>query len=254
MKKRLFLVPVSTLALALVGAGAFLTAHLPAARAQSKNPLVWQRPVVIKRVSKPGRVAARPRPKKETVSLLTLQWNLLERGNGNIKEPADPNVVFRSGDQLKLAVTANQNGYLYIINQPEGQDGVVVFPDPRINYGRNDVKKDEEYIIPSFCPELEDPDDCWWKMVPPAGTENFLVIFSRDKITTLPNEVTTPGESVKQSVVAELTAKSRQQVRQETGQFPIPGRSAVRFSTRVQNTNKDDNEELIATIALKHAG
>src|SRR3712207_9583640 len=40
----------------------------------------------------------------------------------NVQEAVDPKTVFRTGDQIKLVVAANQDGYLYIVNQPQGGD------------------------------------------------------------------------------------------------------------------------------------
>ncbi|HKG23841.1 MAG TPA: DUF4384 domain-containing protein [Blastocatellia bacterium] len=230
-----------------------LMAHpLPAGAAQKNNPLIWAGPVKVKRVSKPYTKPASKLPKVQLVPLLTLQWHLLMRGNGNVRQPVDSNLTFETGDQLKLNVTTNQDGYLYVVNRTAGAPGVVIFPDPRINDGRNDVKKNTDYTLPFYCPSIADPMDCWWEMAPPAGTEELIVVFSRDRITTLPSEIASAGETVDENILNNLKARSRQTVTQETGPLSIPGRAPVPFATRVQNTNRKDNEELITTIRLKH--
>jgi hypothetical protein len=221
-------------------------------QAQKKASLVWAGPVKVYRVTKPYTKPARPLPRDERVPLLTLQWHLLARGNGNVRQPVNSNLVFETGDQLKLNITTNQDGYLYVINQTAGRPGAVIFPDPRINDGRNDVKKNQGYTLPSYCPDLPDPGDCWWTMAPPAGAEELIVIFSRDKITTLPSQIAKAGETVDEKIINDLKARSRQNVKQATGSLQIPGRAAVKYATRVQNTNHRDNEELITTIRLKH--
>lgn len=224
-----------------------------AGAAYKKSSLVWAGPVKVTRVTKPYIKRQGPLPKKpQIIPLLTLQWHLLTRADGNVHQPADSNLVFKTGDQLKLNITTNQNGYLYVVNQTAGQPAVVIFPDPRINNGRNEVKKNTDYILPSYCPSVADPNDCWWEMALPAGTEELIVIFSRDRITTLPSEIAKAGETVDEQIINDLKAKSRQTVIQETGLLSIPGRAPVQFATRVQNTNRKDNEELITTIRLKH--
>ena len=130
---------------------------------------------------------------------------------------------------------------------------MLLFPDLRINNGQNFVAKDKQYIIPSYCQDFEDPEDCWFKMSPPAGTETLVVIFSRDKITTLPNQIAKPYSRIEREKVEQLIAGSEQKVKQVTGQLTIPGRKTVKYGTRVQNTNLQDNEELIATIELRHS-
>jgi len=231
------------------------TAFAPGALAQKQGAPLWYNVVTVKRVEKPNRTPAKGTkpPVRQRAALLTLQWHLLKRASDTKQEEADPNQEFQTGDKLKLALTMNQTGYLYIVNQPEGKDAVLLFPDLRINNGQNYIARDKEYIIPSYCPDFEDPKDCWFKMVPPSGTETLIVIFSRDKITTLPNEISKPYSPVKKSIVEQLISTSEQKVKQVTGELTIPGQKAVRYATRVQNTNLQDNEELIATIELRHS-
>ncbi|MFY9558198.1 MAG: DUF4384 domain-containing protein [Blastocatellia bacterium] len=225
--------------------------------AQKGGAPAWYSVQTVNRVKKPDREKAATGPTgkgpvTQRAALLTVQWHLIERGTGNTQLEADSTKEFQTGDQVKLAITANQSGYLYIINQPKGRDGVVIFPDVRINKGRNYVLKDKEYVVPSFCPSFEDPKDCWFEMKPPAGTETLIVIFSREKITTLPNQVDEAYGVVNRKTVEQLIASSEQKVEQKTGKLTIPGKKSVRYATRVQNTNRKDNEELIATIDLTH--
>ena len=227
----------------------------PGAFAQKQGAPLWYSVATVKRVEKPNRVRTRPIPRTGTqrAALLTLQWHLLKRVDDTTQEEADSTQEFQTGDKLKLAVTVNQTGYLYIVNQPEGKDGVLLFPDLRINKGQNYVVKDKQYVIPSYCQDFEDPKDCWFKMAPPAGTETLIVIFSRDKITTLPNQIARPYAPVRRDLVEQLISSSEQKVKQVTGELTIPGRKAVRYATRAQNVNLQDNEELIATIELRHS-
>jgi len=221
--------------------------------AQKQGAPLWYSVVTVNRVKKADRKPARPAPKVQKAALLTLQWHLLKQVNDGSSEEADSTREFQTGDRLKLGITTNQSGYLYIVNQPQGKDGVMLFPDLRINKGLNYVVKDKEYTVPSYCPDFEDPNDCWFQMTPPAGTETLIVIFSRDKITTLPSQIAKPYAPVKRTVVEQLLANSQQKVEQMTGELKIPGQKAVRYATRVQNTNLKDNEELIATIEVSHA-
>jgi hypothetical protein len=231
-----------------------------AAIAQRDSGLAWYKVVTIPRVKKLNRQTVKPLPKQQRAPLLTFQWHLLKRVDDNITEQADPSTIFDTGDQLKLAITVNQNGYLYIINQPEGKDGVVMFPEPKIRKGQNFVLKNQSYTVPDFCynpnnpAEFKDPRDCWFEMSPPAGSETLLVIFSREKITTLPNIALKPHAVVKRDTIEALIGDSEQRVKEETGELKTPSGKTLRYATRVQNTNEKDNEELIATIKLNHAG
>jgi len=237
-----------------ISIGALSAATMLAGSTQAgggKEPL-WYPVATIDRVQKPNRQPVRHLPPKQRAPLLTLQWHLIERGDGNTKVDADPSATFQNEDQLRLAITTNQPGFLYVISQPPTNDALILFPDPQVNGGQNRVKANEDYIVPAYCPGFEDPKDCWWTMKPPAGTEKLLIIFSREKITTLPNQVIKAGGRVKREVVEELIASSGKKVEQFTGELALPNRAPVRFATRVQNTNPKDNEELIATVELKH--
>ena len=220
--------------------------------AQKQGATLWYPVATVKRVDKPNRQRPQPVSGTQKTALLTLQWHLIKRVSDTKRAEADPSKEFQTGDRLKLSITTNQNGYLYIINQPQNKDGVMLFPDLRINKGQNYVLKDTEYVVPSYCPNL-DKEDCWFQMVPPAGTETMIVIFSRDKITNLPNEISTPNAPVKRDIVEQLIASSQQKVKQSSGALAIPGKKAARYATRVQNTNREDNEEVIATIELTHS-
>ncbi|HSE37828.1 MAG TPA: DUF4384 domain-containing protein [Blastocatellia bacterium] len=252
---------LSMTCLCVAMAGALLAAAFfsPGVEAQKQGAPLWYSVATVKRVQKPNRRRTRPVSKTGTqrTALLTLQWRWLERGDNNVQKEVDPKRVFRNQDQLKLAVTTNQDGYLYVIHRMNNGDGKLVFPDPRSNDGRNEVKKNQEYTVPSYCPSFDDPNDCWWEMAPPTGLENFIVVFSRDQFEKLPLRVTLEnGEYeypiVTRDLIEDLINTSRQEVREATGRLTIPGKPAARFATRLQNTNLQDNEELIARIQLKH--
>lgn len=232
-------------------------APVTSVEAQKEGAAMWSSVVTVKRVKKPDRERIKKVPPTQQSALLALQWHLLQRArDANKAIEVDSRKEFQTEDRLRLAITTNQDGYLYIVSQRPDKDSVLLFPDPRINRGLNRVLKNQEYNVPSYCTELEgleDPTDCWMLVSPPAGTETLIVIFSRDRITTLPNQVAEGGSPVKASIVAGLMKSSEQKVEQWTGTLATPGKKAVRYATRVQNINRQDNEELIATIVFTHA-
>jgi hypothetical protein len=201
---------------------------------------------------KPTTTSTTPRPPVQRKTLLTLQYRLFERGYDNAKEEVIPNKTFGPKDQVQLAVTTNQAGYLYIINQPEGQDGKLLFPDPNVNGGQNFVARNKEYLIPDNCVDKLDPKDCWMGWSPEPDTEKLIVIFSRDEITTLPRSVKNAGDVIERRGIEKIVANSSKQVKPYTGKLAIPGQKAARFPTWVQNTDTRDNEDLVTIIKIKH--
>jgi hypothetical protein len=229
------------------------TAVTRPAIAQKQGASLWYAKASVTRVNKPNRKRTRPvASKPQQANLLTLQWRIVQRGDGNVKIEADPASEFQTGDQLQIAVSPNQDGYLYIFHYMDGQDGQMLFPAQHINDGKNFVKQNKEYFVPSRCSNAPQEDDCWIRMTPPAGAENFILIFSRDEIATLPSEVNESGAiTVKRDIIEELKARSEQTV-EEFKPEPVRGLTSARYGKWVRNTNTKDNEELITSLQLKH--
>jgi hypothetical protein len=233
------------------------------------NPNFWTQPVKFSQPAKPkaGRVrpVSRPRPDSaglEESPLLAVKYQVLKRGDSNYQESVDPGGQFKIGDQLKLALTPNQNGFLYVVHASVGVDGKVVdephviFPDPRINGGLNAVEKDRAYVVPQYCHDFPDPKDCWWEITPPNGKEYFTVIFSRDQISDLPNKLTAEDVARNSGAISaqviEAIKKSSGQVLAKDAGVASSLRTTKNDGVYVRNTSLKDNEELIDTIEIKH--
>jgi Domain of unknown function (DUF4384) len=235
----------------------------------------WDEPVAIKQPAKPKvgrrRTAVRPpaNSKGEELSpLLTLKYNMLERaagGDGRVVDTSQS--TFNVGDQFRLALTPNQRGYLYVIHHSVDNNNNIVdqphviFPSPRINNGKNEVNKDEQYVVPKFCPEFDDPKDCWWEITPPAGRDFFTVIFSRDEITDLPSSLTEADVTANAKDAVALKTLEAFNKERDANKQSLAHTKQIRFKSKrttdedgifIQNTNRKDNEELIDTIELRH--
>lgn len=222
----------------------------------------WDKPQEVKRQSKPRRTY-RPRkrypkrPPAELSPLLTVQYRVLIRRPDGTAGESSLASVFHPGDNLRLGVTANQDGFLYVIHQKEGRDGVIMFPDSRINNGENYVSKNQEFILPPVnC--TTNPDDCWYQVTSDEEKEYFIFVFSRDQITDLPN---TPGstESARQALtqgvlkreVIENYLKSARLQDYKMYSRPAGATSpSSRYAVWVTNTNRADNEEIIIRVPL----
>ncbi|HYP28211.1 MAG TPA: DUF4384 domain-containing protein [Blastocatellia bacterium] len=218
--------------------------------------LTWDRETNVPRVAKKNRKPARPRRAVERAPLLTLEYRVMKQDEELVPREANPQSVFYTGDRLQIRIKANQDGYLYIIQNTEKGDGQIIFPDSRIDGGRNLVKKNEEHVIPARCEKqyIDERGNCWFWMEPPAGSEVFTVIFSRDLITDLSDKLIDPGGKVKRKVIDELLADSAQTLKRTSrpNQSAAKGGGAGQFIIWVTNTNRKDNEELITDITLLH--
>jgi hypothetical protein len=221
---------------------------------------VWTAEKVVVRKTKPNRVVAAKRPATVKSPLLALQWRVLNEGKDGKPQAIDSATPFKTGERFQFEFTVNQNGYLYIMQNTEDGDGQVIFPNPNINNGDNYVKKDVKYTVPANCSEnfSENSGNCWLAFdntIPKDGKEAVTVIFSREKITTLPNsneEVNKLAEHmVKKQTISTLRNDSPTATSYNYKQ--LKGLSAKQqFVTVVTNQNVKDNEELVATFNLMH--
>jgi hypothetical protein len=268
MRSRLFSYSLITLVIVGLLAQTF-TSEI--ASAKDESPF-WDAPVKFNQPARPkaGRKRAPSRPKpdnkgQEENPLLTLKYQVLLRGAGGSQQRVDPaKRDFKVEDQLKLAVTPNQSGFLYIVHHSVDDKNKtvdqphVIFPNPGINGGNNEVRKDEQYVVPKYCPQLEDPNDCWWEITPPGGKDFFTVIFSRDEITELPSRLSNEDagkdkDAVPMQTVADIKRASNTASVTRSDKVQINSRRTTESDgTYVQNTNLNDNEELFETIELRH--
>ena len=207
---------------------------------------VWSDPVVIERKPKANRKYKIKRVRqgeKKRAPLLTIQWQLFKQDAAENPQTVDPDTEFYTGDGLQLVIKANQSGFIYILDD----EGKVLFPNERINAGRNAVTRNYPITIPSNClPQFMKNKRCWWYLNPPvpeSGRETLFVIFSRDAIKTLPNNAREARARVKKQIVSEIKSDSPN---------PETVNSGQRFVTWVTNSNPKDNEELVATLYISH--
>ena len=227
------------------------------------NSTTWDKPQQVERQAKPRHVyrptpKAKVRPKTQLAPLLTVQYRvLIKRPDGTQGESSFAS-VFHTGDQLRLGVTANQDGFLYVIYQKQDQDGLVMFPDSRVNNGENYVAKNQEFILPPVNCPADDPNQCWYQVTNDPTKEFFIVVFSRDQIVDLPN---TAGGSeavksalasgvLKKEIIDSYIKSARMQDYKIYGRPANATNAGSRYAIWVTNINRADNEEVIVRVPL----
>ncbi|HEY0004954.1 MAG TPA: DUF4384 domain-containing protein [Pyrinomonadaceae bacterium] len=251
--------------LAATLAGALLAPGIigPVSALAQESSTTWDKPQQVERKAKPRRqYRPRPkvavRPKVERAPLLTVQYRLLKlRENGTATE-INPATTVHAGDMLRLGVTANQDGFLYIVHQKEGQDGVILFPSSRVNDGQNFVARNREFVLPSSFCDNGNLNNCWYKVTNDPGKDFFIVIFSRDLILDLPNQAATTlsaGGIVKKEIIDEYMSNVKASdyiltSRPRNFKSNTPGGP---YSVWVTNRNPKDNEEIILRVPLSKA-
>lgn len=80
---------------------------------------------------------------------LGLRYSVVQRMKNGTEREVDPETVFRTGEQIRLRVEANDIGYLYIAQKGSKGDWNLLFPSPEINGGKNKVTPYKKYEIPN---------------------------------------------------------------------------------------------------------
>jgi hypothetical protein len=220
-------------------------------RVEKKSRKNYKKPTVAKKTAR-----TKPVVKSVQVPLLAVQFRLLLVGADGSENEANPLASFTERDRLRLSVKANQTGFLYIIRQlAQDADGEIIFPTSLVNNGSNLVAANTEYVLPFNCPKdvVQDPRDCALKLAPAdeSPQEFFTLIFTRDQLIDLPNDVKNTRVSlanlmsagkIEPKTLVDLIEDSNQDLVSQAGDSP--------FAVRIINVNPKDNEEIIETFVL----
>jgi hypothetical protein len=232
----------------------------PKAKPVSKKVNITRK-VTIVRVEKKSRRNYKKTIVKKTVKtiqvpLLAAQLRLLSVDKDGKETEVAPFVSFTPNDRLRMSIKANQTGYLYVIRQasPES-DGEIIFPTTLVNNGSNLVKANIEYILPSNCPKeyVPEPRDCALQLFPydQSPEEYFTLIFTRDSLIDLPNDVKNTRVSLANLMSAgKIESKTMVDLIEDSGQDLVSQQGDTPYAVRIVNINPKDNEEIIETFVL----
>ena len=213
-----------------------------------ESPSVWTNVISIERRTSTGRrklIIRKP--------LLTIEWRIMMEGEDQTPEEVSPQTIFHTGDRVQLRVKPNQDGYLTILQNTEGDEGIVLFPDSRIKNGKNFVKKNQEIIVPSSCDKeyLDKNGNCSFELQEPAGREIITMIFSREAIPAVIGRINIVGGNVKWEEVDEIK-ETKSKTTSRPSISPEKGGGAGGYAIWVTNADRKNNEELVEKIVLNH--
>ena len=174
-----------------------------------------------------------------------LRYRILRRQPDGQALEVDPDIMFRSGDRVRLAFEPNVAGFLYVVQQGSSGRWSVLFPHPLIDGGRNAVSRFGEVVI---------PPEGWFRFDGNPGTERLLVYLSREPVSQLPGAAgpVVRAESVDDPTVIELanTVRSRDLVfEKEAG--AAEASTAEAPAVYVVNRN-DAGTAVLGTVELRH--
>lgn len=118
---------------------------------------------------------------------LGLRYTILKR-HGEEQAEADADATFHAGDRIRLAVEANDDGYLYVVNRGSSGTWKLLFPSPEVKDGDNRVHKRVRYEIPSGYTFTFDEQ---------AGEEKLFIVLSRQPEPDLEGLIYSLGQTGK---------------------------------------------------------
>ncbi|MGH9720242.1 MAG: DUF4384 domain-containing protein [Bryobacteraceae bacterium] len=188
------------------------------------------------------KAAPQPAPVRRRVGLKYR----LQLHDGVLTADVDPSREFRSGDEIRLHVESNIDGYLYIVQKGSSGIAKVLFPAAEINGGSNAVRRGIPYPVPA---------EGFFQFDQNPGEERLTVIVSRVALESVPQ--TAPAERLQISLPT-LNAELARVVRardlefvKETG--PVLNNAAPSSQATIWvNTSEERNDAVFADIVLKH--
>jgi hypothetical protein len=121
--------------------------------------------------------ASKPRP-------IGLGYTLFTLGDNGEAVRTDPTRQFRTGEGIRIALETNTDGYLYIFHTENDGQPSMIFPDARLNGGRNLVKAHVPYEIPSSQEASEAMR--WFVFSDPPAAERLYIVLTRQPLPNVP--------------------------------------------------------------------
>lgn len=229
-------------------------------RVAKKSRKNYRKPVAVVKQNPKANQTRSAAPKadvrKVKVPLLAVQLRLLFVNKDGSESEFNPKAAFTPDNRLRLSITANQRGYLYVIRQKSPEEsGEIIFPTKLANGGSNLVTANYEYVIPGNCPKeiIAAPRDCALTLAPYADApqEFFTLIFTRDQLVGLPDDVKNTRVSLANLMTAgKIESKTLVNLIEDSGQDLVSQPGDTPFAVRIVNINPNDNEEIIETFVL----
>jgi len=131
-----------------------------------------------KPAQKPRAIKTNSRSSSAAPGALGLGYTVFKKNADGKPVRVNPEQVFREGDGVRFMVESNETGYLYIFYTEKVGTTKMIFPDPRLDGGVNQIKAH----VPREVPSKEEPGDWWFFFDEKAATERFYLIITRQPL------------------------------------------------------------------------
>ena len=107
---------------------------------------------------------------------LGLRYAVLKKLSDGTYQEISPDSIFHAGDQIRLSLMSNQEGYLYVIEQGSSGNWVPLYPGKDASPDGNKLSPGKDYVVPGAGA---------WRFTGEPGQEKLFVLLSRAPETNL---------------------------------------------------------------------
>ncbi len=207
---------------------------------------------------------------------LGLRYSILKYAGDQDYLEVDPDLVFRSGDRIRLRLQVNDPAYLYIVMKGSSGNWRVLFPSPEYDSGSNRVLPGRDYDIPSrtrfVFDETPGEEKLFFVLSRQSETDLDKLIYDLDQTaapTAAPAAAPAKAKPVKtmmamntinvsDDLVGQLRGKviARDLVFEKVDEKTVPpaaaGAPAKEKAVYVVNPSTGAESRLVVDVALKH--
>jgi serine/threonine-protein kinase len=135
-----------------------------------------------------------------SVPISKMEVSLIRRDKRGNEETVSPETRFYNGDGVRIRIQADQKGFLYILSRGSSGKVSMLYPDPRIQGGNNQIAKGQEVRIPT--------DDGWFYFNRAPGTETIYLLFAENKTERFISELENATSQAKIALPAGLESQA----------------------------------------------
>lgn len=110
-----------------------------------------------------------------------LGYTLFKKGAGDKPVRVPATQVFRTGDEVRLAIEPNISGYLYVFYTDAAGQANMLFPNAQLKQGDNFVKSHVLHEVPS---SQDSPS--WFSFDDRPATQRLYLVISREPLPEVP--------------------------------------------------------------------
>jgi serine/threonine protein kinase len=132
--------------------------------------------------------------------VLSMAVSVVRQDKSRTERAVPLDTTFHDGEGVRVSIRAAQKEYLYILQQGSSGRVSVLYPDPRISGGRNQIAAGQRITIPS--------SNGWFRFDKNPGTETVYFLYAENRTEGLMNGIEQAVASNGSALAAQLSTQA----------------------------------------------